>query len=58
MEVLKLGGQESSEGPLQADSASLLEAQEVCPADPSHVSALRGVQGDEVQLRKETQIHV
>lgn len=49
VEVLKLGGQESSESPLQTHSAGLLEAQEVCPADPSHVTSLRGVQGDEMQ---------
>lgn len=48
VEVLKLGGQESSEGPLQAHSAGLLEAQEVCPADSSHVTSLRGVQGDDM----------
>lgn len=48
VKVLKLGGQESSEGPLQAHRAGLLEAQEVCPADSSHVTSLRGVQGDEM----------
>lgn len=48
VEVLKLRGQESSEGPLQAYSAGLLEAQEVCPANSSHVTGLKGVQGDEM----------
>lgn len=48
VEVLKLGGQESSEGPLQAYSAGLLEAQEVCPTNSSHVTGVRGVQGDEM----------
>lgn len=49
VEVLKLGGQEGSEGSLQTHSTSLLEAQEVCPTDSSHVTSLRGVQGDEVE---------
>lgn len=48
VEVLQLGGQERSEGPLQAYSPGLLEAQEVCPADSSHVTSLRAVQGDEM----------
>lgn len=48
VEVLKLGGQECSEGSLQAYGAGLLEAQEVCPANSSHVTSLRGVQGDEM----------
>lgn len=48
VEVLQLGGQESSKGSLQAYGASLLEAQVVRPADASHVAALRGVQGDEM----------
>lgn len=48
MEILKLGGQESSEGSLEAHSSSLLEAQEVCPTDSSHVTSLRGIQGDEM----------
>lgn len=49
VEVLKLGGQERSEGALQAHGAGLLEAQEVCPADSPHVTGLRGVQGDEME---------
>lgn len=52
VEVLKLGGQECSEGSLQAHGPGLLEAQEVCSADSSHVPGLRGVQGDEMQLLK------
>lgn len=48
VEVLKLGGEECSERPLQAYRTSLLEAKEVCPADSSHVTGLRGVQGDEM----------
>ena len=48
VEVLKLGGQERSVGSLQAHSTGLLEAQEVGPADPSHVTSRRGVQGDDV----------
>lgn len=58
VEVLKLGGQESSEGPLQANSPSLLKAQEVCPADSLHVTGLRAVQGDEMQLMRKTQVCV
>lgn len=50
VEVLKLGGQERSEGSLQTHGAGLLEAQEVGAADSSHVTGLRGVQGDEVKL--------
>lgn len=57
VEVLKLGGQERPESPLQAHRASLLEAHEVCPADPSCVTRVRGVQGDEVQLRQ-TKVYV
>lgn len=52
VEVLKLRGQEGSKCSLQADSTSLLEAQEVCPTNPSHVTGVRAVQGDEVQLIK------
>lgn len=48
VEVLKLGGQESSEGALQANGTGLLEAQEVCPANSSHITSLRGVQGNEM----------
>lgn len=43
VEVLKLRGQESSEGSFQAYSSGLLEAQEVRPTDPSHVTGLRSI---------------
>lgn len=54
VEVLKLGGQESSEGALQAHGTGLLEAQEVCSTNSSHVTSLRGVQGDEMELMRKT----
>lgn len=43
VEVLKLGGQECSEGALESNGSGLLEAQEICPADSSHVTRLWGV---------------
>lgn len=52
VEVLQLGGQEGSEGSLQADGAGLLEAQVVGAADPPHVTRLGGVEGDEVELER------
>lgn len=52
VEVLQLGGQEGSEGSLQADGARLLEAQVVGAADPPHVARLGGVEGDEVELER------
>lgn len=48
VEVLELGGQECPEGALEADGSGLLEAQEICAADSSHVTGVWGVQGDEV----------
>lgn len=50
VEVLKLGGQEGSEGSLQSHSTGLLEAHEVRSPNPSHVTSLRGVQGHQVEL--------
>lgn len=52
VEVLKPGGQEGSEGPLQSYSTSLLEAHEVCTSNSSHVTSLGGVQGNQVQLEE------
>lgn len=52
VEVLQLGGEEGSEGPLQSYSTSLLEAHEVCASNSSHVTSLRGVQGNQVQLEE------
>ena len=48
VEILKLGGQEGSEGSLQTHSTSLLKAQEVCTSNSSHVTNLRSVQGNEM----------
>lgn len=53
VEVLQLGGQEGSEGSLQADGAGLLEAQVVGAADPPHVTRLGGVERDEVELDRQ-----
>lgn len=50
VEILQFGGQESPECSLQACSTCLLEAQEVCTTDASHVPHLRAVQGDQMQL--------
>lgn len=55
VQVLELRGQEGSEGSLQAHSAGLLEAQEVGSTNPSHVASLRGIQGDDMKLRRKTQ---
>lgn len=52
VEVLKPGGQEGSECPLQSYSMSLLEAHEVCASNSSHVTSLRGVQGNQMQLEE------
>lgn len=52
VEILKLGGQEGSEGSLQTHSPSLLKAQEVRTTNSSHVTRLRSVQGNEMQLMK------
>ena len=46
VEVLKLGGEEGSVGSLQTRSTGLLEAQEVCTTNSSHVTSLRGIQGN------------
>lgn len=54
VEVLQLGGQESSERAFQTHGTSLLEAQEVCPTNSSHVASLRGVQCNEMQLMRKT----
>ncbi len=43
VEILELGGQESSEGPFQTNSTGLLEAQEVRSPDSSHVPSLWSV---------------
>lgn len=53
VQVLELGGQERPEGSLEAHGPCLLEAEEVGPADPSHVARLGRVQGDEVELERE-----
>lgn len=50
IEILQFGGQESPKCSLQAGSACLLEAQEVCATDAPHVPHLRAVQGDQMQL--------
>lgn len=52
VEILESGRQEGAERSLHSDGLSLCEAQEVSAPDAPHGAGLRGVQGDQVELRE------